>query len=93
MVRVHKFPASVLSGNDSFVNDIVVDEANGLAYMSNTWDQGGIVVYDWTTDASRRFDHPTMHAGPNSNITINGKQYVFGGPSDGTSAHWLLLLP
>lgn len=34
VVRIHRFPSTVLPGNNSFANDIVVDETRGLACAS-----------------------------------------------------------
>jgi hypothetical protein len=37
IVRTHLFPDNVFPANNSFANDIVVDEERGLAYMTDTW--------------------------------------------------------
>lgn len=52
MVHTYTFPDAVLSHTQNFVNDIVIDPANGMAYMSDTGisstgHSGGIVVYDY----------------------------------------------
>lgn len=55
IVRMHKFPDWVFPANNSFANDIVVDETRGLAYMTDTWAKGGIIVYNYTSDTSHRW--------------------------------------
>jgi sugar lactone lactonase YvrE len=82
-VRTFIFPDHVYSWNNSFANDIVVDETNGYAYMSDTWNMGGIVVYDFNHNIARRFDHASLNGNATNVETINGKSYVIGFPSDG----------
>jgi sugar lactone lactonase YvrE len=83
VVRWHNFPQDVFPANNSFANDIVVDEERGLAYMSDTWADGGIVVYDYFQDKSHRFDHPTFHGDKNGQVTINNVTYGVSAPTDG----------
>ncbi len=83
IVRTHVFPDSVFPRNNSFANDIVVDEARGLAYMSDTWAAGGLVVYDFASDRSRRWDHSAFAGDPEGLITENGVTYASATPSDG----------
>lgn len=45
MERTFVFPDYVASWEGSFLNDIVLDVTRGYAYMTNTWGEGGIVVY------------------------------------------------
>ncbi len=83
VVRTHIFPSSVFPANNSFANDIAVDEEAGLAYMSDTWAHGGIVVYDWKQDRSRRWDHSSFQGDPDGRITVNGVTYSTQSPLDG----------
>ena len=69
--------------DNSWANDIVVDETRGVAYISDTWDQGGIVVYNYNTNEARRFDDPSLQPDPNMHVTINGRVFNFPLPSDG----------
>jgi hypothetical protein len=55
LIQSYRFPEDVLSYNDSFLNDIVLDETNGYAYFSNAQSNGGIVVYNIKTQQSRMF--------------------------------------
>ena len=57
VVRMHNFSDSVLPRNNSFANDLVVDEKNGYAFITDTWANGGLIVYNFNTDTSRRWDH------------------------------------
>jgi len=52
VVRKYVFPDEVTSYNSSFLNDIVIDQRRGFAYMSDTG-TGGIVVYDFMNNQSR----------------------------------------
>jgi hypothetical protein len=61
----------------SWANDIVVDETRGFAYISDTWADGGIVVYDFNRNRARRFDHSSLHPDPNMDILINGRHFNF----------------
>eukprot|EP01124_Arcella_intermedia_P016930 TRINITY_DN2354_c0_g1_i1.p1 TRINITY_DN2354_c0_g1~~TRINITY_DN2354_c0_g1_i1.p1 ORF type:complete len:392 (-),score=56.59 TRINITY_DN2354_c0_g1_i1:96-1271(-) len=83
-IRVYHFPSSTFPLEGSFANDIVVDETNGYAYISNTWDKGGIIVYDFNRNLSRRFgDHPSLLGNASNVITINGLNYAVANPTDG----------
>jgi hypothetical protein len=77
------FPDSVFPRNNSFANDIVLDEARGLAFMSDTWAAGGIVAYDFAANRSRRWDHASFEGDPDGHITENGVTYASATPSDG----------
>ena len=48
----------------SWANDIVVDETNGYAYISDTWADGGLIVYDFARNRARRFDDASLHPDP-----------------------------
>lgn len=82
---VFTFPHSVAPYDASFLNDLVVDEANGVAYISDSG-QGGIVVYDYTHGRSRRWDdkaHGSVLA-EHVPLTIAGVTYhTILTPSDG----------
>ena len=51
----YQFPESVVSYDSSFLNDIALDLDGGYAYFTNTWGDGGIVVYDFINNASWSF--------------------------------------
>jgi len=75
-VREFVFPDDVLPYNNSWANDIVVDQANGFAYITDTKPTGGIVIYNFNTNQARRFDDVSMHGTQGNNITINGTTFV-----------------
>jgi len=82
-IQEYVFTNDVLPFNNSFLNDIVVDETNGFAYMSDTFANGGIIIYDFNGNRARRWDDPTLQANTTAEIKINGISYPFDGPSDG----------
>jgi hypothetical protein len=82
-VREFIFPDNILPYASSWANDIVVDVTAGLAYISDTWAQGGIVVYDFQRNEARRFDHSSLHPDPYMHVDINGRIFNFPLPSDG----------
>jgi hypothetical protein len=83
LVKEFIFPDDVMPYDSSWANDIVVDESRGLAYISDTWAQGGIVVYDFNENRARRFDDKSLHPDPSMKVSINGRVFNFPLPSDG----------
>ena len=76
MVRTFVFPDAVAPYNSSFLNDIVLDTVNGVAYISDTGNVGGIVVYDFKSNSARRFGgDATQQHDPAFTISINGVTY------------------
>jgi hypothetical protein len=83
IVRTYLFPETVLPANNSFANDIVLDEENGLANISDTWALGGLIVYSYRSNTSRRWDHVSFQGNKAGQIEINGVLYPNDSPSDG----------
>eukprot|EP01130_Rhizamoeba_saxonica_P017477 TRINITY_DN8482_c0_g1_i1.p1 TRINITY_DN8482_c0_g1~~TRINITY_DN8482_c0_g1_i1.p1 ORF type:complete len:447 (-),score=48.59 TRINITY_DN8482_c0_g1_i1:73-1413(-) len=83
-VREYVFPTNVYPYDGSFANDIVVDETNGFAYLTDTYNNGGIIIYDFNKNMARRFDS-TFFLGPSmdNTIDINDRKYPVVSPSDG----------
>ena len=83
----YSFPNEVVPYNNSFVNDIVLDEVNGWAYFSNTLAQGGIIVYDIKKSTSHMFIGPSTYRNSSYNVCVNDYCYGTDGfganPSDG----------
>lgn len=79
--RIYRFPSSV-TGEDSYINDIRIDNTNGFAYMTSS-SNGGIVVVNITTGASRFVLHgtPSVLSDSAYHFTQNGKELAKG---DGT---------
>lgn len=79
------FPEEVLSYNNSFLNDIVLDEARDVAYFSDAGGPGAIIVYDRKQGLSRRYSGISTANDPNYVVYVNGNYY--GGkintPTDG----------
>lgn len=84
LIQEYEFPPEVLSPTNSFANDIVVDQKGGWAYISDTWDNGGIIIYNYFENRAVRFDHESLHGNPNNVVTIDGVTYTnIQSPSDG----------
>ena len=59
--------------NASFLNDIVIDEARGFGYISDT--SGAIIIYDYNKNMAKRWVSPTMENEGWVNFTIDGVEY------------------
>ena len=85
----YEFPEDVVSYNNSFINDLVIDETHGFVYIANTWADGGILVYDYLSNASWMFTGYPTELDPSLDVIVNGYDYGsyhtrFGNsPSDG----------
>lgn len=99
VISRYHFPEYVVSPNNSFVNDIVLDEINGYAYFTNTWAEGGIIVYNINKNISHAFSGPCTMNNASYNFCVNSKCYgtnaLGSNPSDGialnalgTSLYW-----
>lgn len=82
IVREFVFPDAVAPFNSSFLNDIVVDEEGGYAYISDAG-TGAIVIYDFKTNQARRFSDQSTKVEPGVRIKILGEKYNFSTPADG----------
>lgn len=86
ILQKHYFPESVVTFDNSFLNDIVIDETRDIAYLSDAWDLGAIVVFDFNTGASRRYSGISTQADSSYAMIINGQFYgknIFTTPTDG----------
>lgn len=57
-----------------------------MAYFSDAWDAGAIIVLNMNTRTSRRFAGPATANDPSYSMVINGKNYgkhIFTTPTDG----------
>lgn len=59
--------------NASFLNDIVLDESKGFAYISDP--SGAVIIYDFNNNIAKRFTSPTMMNEKDVDFTINGIHY------------------
>jgi hypothetical protein len=80
--------SSVTVVNTSFLNDIVIDVVNQVAYISDTGGtQGGLIMVDLTrSDAMRRYSGPSTNPEPSQDGTydICSETFSLGAtPSDG----------
>jgi hypothetical protein len=90
-LHYYAFPDDVVPYNNSFVNDIVLDEMNGFAYLSNTWGNGGIIVFNMNTFESHIFTGPSTNRNSSYNFCVNyssdevcyGTDGIGNSPSDG----------
>jgi len=85
VIRRYEFPASVAPFDSVFLNDIVVDELRNVAYITdtNTNGRGALIIYDWNSNQSRRFQDPSMLSEQDTVISINGIVYPVDTPIDG----------
>jgi hypothetical protein len=84
VLRQFVFPYDVAPWDGSFLNDIAVDTTSGYAYISDTFGEGGVVVYDWNLNRARRFTGPsTRSEAPAVPIVIHNYTFGVDGPSDG----------
>ena len=74
MEKIFRFPPDVV-GEDSYINDIRVDNTNGYAYMTSS-SNGGIVVLNIQTGESRIVLHqsPTVLSDTAYHFSPNGKE-------------------
>lgn len=82
----YQFPADVASPSASFLNDIVLDETNRLAYFTDAWGSGGLIVFDIAASTSRRYAGLSTANQPSYVMVIDNTNYgstIFTTPSDG----------
>lgn len=80
------FPEDVVSSEESFLNDVVVDESRDIAYFTDAWGDGAIIVFDLDTLTSRRYTGASTKNDPSYAMVINGQRYgtrIFTTPTDG----------
>ena len=83
VVKSHTFDPSVANYSTTFLNDIVLDQTRGLAYISITSGDGGIIVYSLGTNSGRFYSGASTKAQPfATTVVINGLSYNFPFPSD-----------
>ncbi|KXF75900.1 hypothetical protein ATN84_18270 [Paramesorhizobium deserti] len=80
------FPSDVSDKKCSFLNDVVVDNTSGFAYITDSGifsDPlcGGLIVYDKNTNTARRVLNGTKFTNdePNFSFAINGRQVLKNG--------------
>lgn len=82
----YRFPADVASPSNSFLNDIVLDEVNRVAYFTDSWGAGGLITLDVKNGVSRRYAGLSTANQPSYVMVIDGVNYgstIFTTPSDG----------
>jgi hypothetical protein len=85
VISRYVFPEEVAAKNNSFLNDLVLDEENEIAYMADVI-TGGIAVYDYRNNRSRLYvDKTSTQQEEDNNFIINGIDYKkqIHGNSDG----------
>lgn len=75
------FPDNIAWHNSTHLNDLVIDNVNQVAYITDSSANAGLIVYDRTKRQSRRFESETMYpdgmgGAPDFNVdwTINGTE-------------------
>ena len=70
IIKAHTFDPLVADPSSTFLNDIVLDQVRGLAYISVTSGDGGIIVYSKGSNSGRFYSgtstkaHPTVTPTP-----------------------------
>ncbi|WP_257459562.1 SMP-30/gluconolactonase/LRE family protein [Archangium lipolyticum] len=82
LVRSYAFPPEVSSG-DSYLNDVRIDTAREVAYLTDS-QAGGLVVLDLKSGSSRKVlrDHPSTHAEVD-HLMVLGRRFNKAVQSDG----------
>jgi len=86
VISQYYFPSDVVSYDESFLNDIVIDETRNFAYLTDAWGDGAIITFDLTNQVSRRYSGPSTQNDPTYALIVNGVNYgkrIFTTPSDG----------
>lgn len=99
IIRDFLFPHSVLPHDDSFLNDIVLDQARGYAYMSDHA-RGAVIIYSFTNNQAARWENgPGMAYEPDAvPLTFDGIEYpdikgVVNGIALTPDTEWLYYCP
>lgn len=82
------FPSNIIDLKNSFLNDIALDETNQIAYFSDAWDKGAIIVYNHNDKSTYRYTGASTQNDPSYAMVINGHNYgrfIFTTPIDGIS--------
>ena len=85
VLRSHTFSTDTVPYTTNFINDIVLDQKNGFAYITDTGEgaDGGLVIYNYNTDISRRYSSHYTNVDNNATMfRINHRNYTIMDPSD-----------
>lgn len=86
VIDKYYFPKDVVSFDNSFLNDVVVDDTLDIAYFTDAWDDGAIIVFDLASRSSKRFSGVSTANDKSYRMVIDGHKYgnkIFTTPSDG----------
>ena len=99
-VRDFIFPSSIVPWDSNFLNDIVLDQHRGYAYITDHSDPGAIIVYSYADNMARRWENgPGMAVEPAAvPVVINGNTYDFilgtvNGIALSPDTNWLYYCP
>ena len=94
------FPDQVAAHNSTHLNDLVIDNVNQMAYITDSSANAGLIVYDRTNRRSRRFESPTMYPNgmggapdPDVDWTINNNTLGSSWPGAGVPMDGIALTP
>jgi len=82
----HVFPDAIFPYNSSFLNDVVFDMGNTVAYMTDTnvAGNGALVSHNWTSGFSFRFESASTRADPTYMVRVLNVSYpLVNSPVDG----------
>lgn len=86
VVDQYFFPSNIIDAKNSFLNDIALDEERNIAYFSDAWGDGAIIVYHHADRSMYRYSGISTHRDPYYAMVINGVNYgrfIFTTPIDG----------
>jgi len=86
VIDLYNFPTDVVSPTSNFLNDIVLDTDNQVAYITDAVDSK-IVVFDRAHNSSWYFSDETMEADPATHMVIEGVDYGDGDSNGVTAAN------
>lgn len=88
ILRIHIFGPAVASWTENFLNDIVLDQRRGFAYITDTQgagNNGGLIIYDFARDTAKRYTGVSTKIQPDpkgTSFAMNGFDYTISSPSD-----------
>ena len=77
LIQNYSFPLDIAQPGSTFLNDIVIDVIRDFAFISNSAGNGGIYVYDLSSNSARFWTDTTTEIEPNGvNFDIVSKCFL-----------------
>lgn len=86
-IKRYAIPDAVANRNTAFLNDLVIDEKNDLAYITDSGNRSGsptasgIIIYDLKTNTARRVlnNNPSVQDDPTRELFVMGERVLPSG--------------